>query len=372
MDCERRVNHDEAIGNLATGIDFQSRHRVEAARDGSSIRVSDQRAFSQNLSSPFFATGVRTGCFSMDNRQQYGPSSTIMQNLPQVTSFSPFPEVTWLQDPATTDILRAQQVPFRMQPIPHHIALPFMNPPDSAAATSKSGGTCPAYSATSQIESMDSDSLLHNSCKLYPETFGVVESALQLDPQAIRRPVPTVCCSIASLERSGLTPRETYSYPINIALKYKASLEIIELLVAEGPDVLSKPDGPNESGSLGIALSLNAEVAVIEALLAGNRACASVPDKHANLPLHVAVRSHSPTFNMVERLYQANPSALTARNFNGETPLGVSTRSATCPEKILDFLQQRSFGYMEEEALHLLDDNMNESLKDLDTCSYTT
>lgn len=101
----------------------------------------------------------------------------------------------------------------------------------TSSSTRSSSSVSDPSSARMQIAAMDSDSLLHNSCKLYPQTFCIVESALQLDPEAIRRRFPLVCeefrdCASAT-ETTERVGRQKYCYPINIALKHRADIEII-------------------------------------------------------------------------------------------------------------------------------------------------
>lgn len=217
----------------------------------------------------------------------------------------------------------------------------------------------PKYKAAS----MDQLSLLHNSCKLYPDTVMVVESALRMDPDAIRRPVPMVCNpgsnnaaeggidqTAASRKRRAL---ERFSYPINIALKYNASLEVVELLAQEGPDVLEEPDGPDACGSLTTALGLGRGNDVVELLIGINPACAKTLDRHFNTPLHTIIRAQTATMDVVKAVYNAYPPAVTMVNFHKETPLDVAARSESCPEAIVNFLQSKAFTTLEATASHL-------------------
>ena len=54
----------------------------------------------------------------------------------------------------------------------------------------RSATNATARKSAKSAATMTTDSLFHNSCKLYPKTLVVLESALAFDPQAIRRPVP--------------------------------------------------------------------------------------------------------------------------------------------------------------------------------------
>jgi hypothetical protein len=199
------------------------------------------------------------------------------------------------------------------------------------------------------IASMDPLSLLHNSCKLYPDTIEVIESALQLDEGAIRRPISIVCSGPPSKEeRNRVSYRRTlerFSYPVNIALKYQAPRNVIEYLIQQGPDVASYPDGLDQAGTLAIALGLDRHD-VIDTILHANPDSASILDRHSNYPLHVAAKS-SP-LAVVQAVHAAHPVALEQRNFSRETPLDIAVRSSNCPEEVLDYLQHSCFGEMED------------------------
>jgi hypothetical protein len=266
--------------------------------------------------------------------------------------------------------------------------------------------------SSTAIDTMQADSLLHNSCKLYPHTPSVIESALQFDPDAIRRPVPMVCAANTScLRRSNSSTsiikdssddmdisvrrasmhsrcsdttctedtdntvagrssqrrssRQWYAYPINIALKCGAQYDVLELLAKAGPDVVSLPDGPDESNSLGIAIAHGCDVNVIRMLLAINPEAVMICDRHENSSLHIAVRVATTSTNMVSVVYKANPDAISYRNFHGNTPLEVAIRSPHCPEEIVDLLQYLSFSGDDNETLADVDElrNLDVSLR---------
>jgi hypothetical protein len=215
-----------------------------------------------------------------------------------------------------------------------------------------------ASSAKMQIAAMDTDSLLHNSCKLYPQDYEIVESALQLDPNAIRRSIPISCAkgNAPTLPSHVRIPPKKYSFPINIAIQYGADIRIIALLASTGPEVLCQPDGPNRTNSLSIALQCDASRETCDALIMANPGCASVADRHSNAALHWAVRSPVvPCMTRIHRIHNAYPDAVLQKNFHGETPLDIAIRNPACPEAVLSYLQQASFGHLEEEALRNLD-----------------
>jgi hypothetical protein len=220
---------------------------------------------------------------------------------------------------------------------------------------------------------IDGCSLLHNSCKLYPDTAAVVESAIAMDPDAVRRPISIVCCthgvvseakdsaSDADADSSSCSSnkpahqsrkqraQERFHYPINIALKYDASYEIIALLAQSGPDVIALPDGPDRCTALATAIALDRDASVIELLLTTNPEAAQVCDRHSNTPLHAAIsRVSKPSLQVVQLVYQAYPKALYEHNFQGETPLDAAVRSAGCSEEVLNYFQSHRDGDLQE------------------------
>lgn len=184
--------------------------------------------------------------------------------------------------------------------------------------------------------SMDemTDSLLHDACRLFPNSDTVVETALRMDPDAVRR----------SVIFTGDKDRDNhiYGYPINLALTHGAGEETLQLLTQLGPDVLVLKDGSDCGASLGIALSSKTcTLATVELLLSANDKCAQIADRRGNYPLHVAVRYGFPV-DVVMRLYAAYPKAQGMRNFHSQTPLDIAIQFSQCPEEVTDFLRSVS------------------------------
>jgi hypothetical protein len=221
-------------------------------------------------------------------------------------------------------------------------------------ATTEFGSRSNSPLATAS-DTMDYNSLLHNSCKLYPTTITIVESALRFDPEGIRRKVSIVCERNMGGQTSKLQAVERYVYPINIALRFNAALDVLQLLASKGPEVLMESDGLDHMSSLGIALALGHQTKVIYLLLSTNPRSARTRDRYSNLPLHVAVRQPSITLEIVEMVHMAFPEAIKARNFHGQTPLDVAVRTVACPDAVLNYLQISAFGQLEAAADHFDD-----------------
>jgi hypothetical protein len=197
----------------------------------------------------------------------------------------------------------------------------------------------------SQIETT---SLLHQSCRLYPTTAAVVESALRIDPDAVRRAVAVTSQQMNQGAAKTKKPQEIYAYPINIAIKHDATMEVVQMLVQAGPDVLVQADGTDGAGSLGIALLHKCSLEFVNVLVTANPSCARVADRRANYPLHIAVAGGL-SLAIVKRLHMAFPKALEMRNFHSQTPLDMAQRSTRCPEPVMNYLQSAAFPYQEDD-----------------------
>jgi hypothetical protein len=196
---------------------------------------------------------------------------------------------------------------------------------------------------------IETTSLLHQSCRLYPTTAAVVESALRIDPDAVRRPVgvttePKNYNNLANKHKQqhSTKPQEIYAYPLNIAIKHDASMEVIQMLVQAGPDVVTQADGTDGAGTLGIALHHKCSLEIVNTLVTANPSCARVADRRANYPLHIAV-AEGLSLEIVKRLHSSYPKALEMRNFHSQTPLDMAQRSTRCPEPVMNYLQSAAF-----------------------------
>mmetsp|Transcript_17324 Transcript_17324/g.39841 ORF Transcript_17324/g.39841 Transcript_17324/m.39841 type:complete len:598 (+) Transcript_17324:219-2012(+) len=190
---------------------------------------------------------------------------------------------------------------------------------------------------TNHAKCDSSDSLLHQSCRLFPNSHTVIETALRFDVDAVRRSV--VVTDEMELNSLKWANSALYGYPINIALNHGANAKVLQLLVESGPDVLAYKDGANCCASLGTALSLKqCELDVVDLLITANQQCARVADRRGNYPLHVAV-SYGRSLEIVKRLCSVYPEARDWRNFHSQTPLDIAVQSTRCSEEVTDFLR---------------------------------
>jgi len=245
--------------------------------------------------------------------------------------------------------IRASQSPNAQHPMARHISrapaitqqAPFVSygfdmdqQVETASHAQSTSGYQHAFGHSEDLASMGSEPLLHRLCGQKQKVVSVIKSALQDDPEAVRQRFHFN----EKGKRTCFSPR-IYSFPINIALNSGAEKDILELLVKEGPGVLSEKDGPDQSGSLGIALTLQRPRNVVMFLMLANPKCARTRDRYWNLPLHTAVRLRNASLSTVKTIHFAYPEALTKRNLHGETPLDIAVRSLVCPQEIVDYLQ---------------------------------
>jgi hypothetical protein len=284
-----------------------------------------QRRPSETGVSPYATTGASKHVYGNERTTAVSPASS---HLPLGLAFTNYKEM-------------AQQTQRETQTTSH----PENNNDDSSSS------------------GMASDSLLHNSCKCFSKVVGIVRSALQLDPGAVSRSVPT-----PANPRDGSTTTEpspskkrklsadTYSYPIHIALRHEASEDVVDLLVSTDPSVLVQKDGPDESSALGVALAAQVETAVLRRLLAWNPEQAKIADKHGRVPMHVVVQNRVVSMEMVKALYQAHPEAVFQIDLKGDTPVALAERNPFCRETIVNYLQERVDRTLEQEAEHIDDE----------------
>jgi hypothetical protein len=195
-------------------------------------------------------------------------------------------------------------------------------------------------------------SLVHQACELYPQSETIVASALRVDGEGARRR-RSVCASYYK-NKSHKRSRHLHEYPITIALHHDASLSVLQLLVDAAPDVLVQVDGDEQGSALSTALMQKRDLSIISLLLEANPDQVRVHDRYRNYPLHASC-IYGACLKVVQLVASAYPSALRKKNFHGMTPLDIAQRNAFCSDDVIDYLQQTSFGSLEEDAIHMED-----------------
>lgn len=227
---------------------------------------------------------------------------------------------------------------------------------------SSSAGSAPPQSSQQQQQRQKNvvlkSPLLHQSCRLFAQNYPVIESALEMEPQAT--------CKRAESARKGNPNNSSYivgdakvpySLPINILLHQNASVDVIKLMAEASPKALAMKDGRDECCALIIALRLCGRstqtaaeeeecvpgmgpVTVPEEVLSANPAAAQLHDRRRNFPLHIAAYVGA-SFSVINKLYYAYPEALLETNFCGETPMDICIRNGKCSEMSSNFLQEK-------------------------------
>lgn len=144
----------------------------------------------------------------------------------------------------------------------------------------------------------------------------------------------------------------------------------LKLLADAGPDVLVDGDGPEWCSALSFALYKRRGIDVVSSLLNANGDQVRVRDRHKNYPLHIACGCGS-SLPIIKLLASRYRRALRKSNFHGLTPLDLAKRSSFSSDKVIDYLQEASFGSLEENVIHLEDmvegdEDGNEESSDFD------
>lgn len=130
------------------------------------------------------------------------------------------------------------------------------------------------------------------------------------------------------------------AYPLHMAIAAGATLSVIEILIAEAPDVLTMG---NKYGStpLHVALDRGADSNMIDLLLSSEdgKKAARVPDRiGGNLPIHVAATKGC-SVEVAKSLLKAYPNAIHAENGKRKNPLEVALESGRCCEEVIHLLK---------------------------------
>ena len=179
-------------------------------------------------------------------------------------------------------------------------------------------------------------SMLHRSLTLFPDNLSFIRGALELDPRELCRKARMPPAD----SNSNIFVKQSYGYPLNIALQNNASMEVLHLLATGAPHIVTARDGRDESGSLLIALRQDPKnTHALHLLIKANPLCMKMTDRRRNTPLHVAV-ARGASLAVVRAICMLYPAALLQSNLNGETPLLLAQRSTNmCKEDVCNYIQ---------------------------------
>ena len=208
------------------------------------------------------------------------------------------------------------------------------------------------------------DDLLHRACCSQETTMEMIQQILASDPLSASRPLmlsssssssssdnmimmedkaalpfePTshVATTMAVTKKaSGSFLMESYMYPLNLAIHYGLSPQVLAALIRAAPQVLLLPDGPRHESSLHTLLRYSPhDTKTVLDMLLHQPAVASSADQQGNLPLHIACQ-FTATDDAIQYLCLVCPEARNARNQLGQTPNDLlmlyKTNGKECP-----------------------------------------
>ena len=174
------------------------------------------------------------------------------------------------------------------------------------------------------INANDIDQMLRRDPSAATKSISLRTNKLVVDPLTLKVEMKLV--------------KESYTLPLHLAIKYKASPEVIEMLVAAAPSVLLARDGPQRETPLMVMLKMQPDVKLVDALLLKNPSCATVRDRHDNSALHIAC-SRGVSIDVLKHLCLMYPRGLKLRNFQGKTPCHLlQERTVMCSDEMSKFV----------------------------------
>jgi len=191
---------------------------------------------------------------------------------------------------------------------------------------------------------------IHLACIYYPTNVKVVDIVIRANPSGVIEPSksPVVCSNtdntITSKKPKTLKYHEMY--PLHIALINGASLDVVQLLIFQNVEILTKKDKEGNTPLI-VAIKYNAKEEIINFMLAENEMLPKILDKRMNTPLHIACM-YGRCEDVVETLMLSFPEGLYVKNVDGLTPLDLAMRSSDCSDDIINLLQEASYGAQEK------------------------
>jgi len=210
--------------------------------------------------------------------------------------------------------------------------------------------------AAARVPVSQADCQLHRACTNKNVTVEQVDNLLRRDPSAASKGIsiksvkPTYNPLSQTTEEKPV--RESYRYPLNIAIKNKASPKVIEMLITAAPSVLLLKDGSLEECTLSILLKNppqcpagqdNGKVLVdlVDKILLSEPKCAAFLDRRRNTPVHVACMRAAP-LDVFRHLHILYKEAFVVRNDNGNSPLDLAHQHTHLSEQVAAFLQEHA------------------------------
>lgn len=204
----------------------------------------------------------------------------------------------------------------------------------------------PAPSVPTPIERPTAEqSALHRACCKFGASADVISQLLRHDPGSAARPVTLrstkAVYNPAKMRAEQRVVKEPYSYPLNLALKYKQSPQVIALLIDAAPSVLTLKDGAQDETPLCVLLKNSPhDLASVEKIVFKAPQCVSMRDRHDNTAIHVACTRNC-SLEILKRIATFYPQALKVRNAHGKTPLELAQQRTLISEEVSKFLWEQ-------------------------------
>ena len=193
---------------------------------------------------------------------------------------------------------------------------------------------------------------LHLACIYYPQNIAIIEILVKAYRDGI------YCTSgkygnqsNGSEEKRANLQRENafkQSYPISIALKNNATLDVIRVLCNDDKTLLRKQD-KNGKTALSLAIQYQVSTNIINWILATDETICKIPDLRLNLPIHDACK-YGCDEDIVETLLLSNESDVNLNNRDGQTPLDIALRASKCSDEVIEVLKN-----IEQKGYQVLD-----------------
>lgn len=136
--------------------------------------------------------------------------------------------------------------------------------------------------------------------------------------------------------------KEPYTYPLNLAIRYKVCNQVLDMLVDAAPQVLTRVDGSLRETPLAVVLKYQPKnVTLFDKLLLDCPSAAMVKDRYDNTITHIGARQ-GVDVEMVRHMVILHPESLAQRNFHGLTPCELAQqRTSLGTDAVATFLLEK-------------------------------
>ena len=136
--------------------------------------------------------------------------------------------------------------------------------------------------------------------------------------------------------------QENYTFALNLAIRARASPEVLERLAKAAPGVLMKKDGDAQECALAVLFKTTpTDKVTADEFLLQNPDCVRLTDRKQNTVLHAACQN-GVSLDTIRHLVILYPEALFLYNAYGETPVELAQRCIhRCSDQVATYLWQK-------------------------------